>query len=80
MPSDRTISIIHIDVEGFEEKALLGASKIISRDKPLIISEVREGMTNKIMDKFGYKFHLGLEEKTWVEGYRNAVFKHKDSN
>jgi hypothetical protein len=33
------ISMIHIDVEGFEQKVILGASDIIRKSKPVIIFE-----------------------------------------
>ena len=35
----QAISLIHVDVEGFEEKVLRGAEGIIKRDKPVIIYE-----------------------------------------
>lgn len=39
VPSDRTISIIQLDVEGFEKQALAGALKTIQRCKPILILE-----------------------------------------
>ena len=34
IPEDATITMIKMDIEGSEQKAILGAKKIISRDKP----------------------------------------------
>ena len=34
-----SISLFHIDVEGFEEKVILGAMKVISRSRPVVIYE-----------------------------------------
>ena len=39
IPSERKISIIQLDVEGFEEPALAGALKSIRRCKPILILE-----------------------------------------
>jgi FkbM family methyltransferase len=39
IPSERNISIIQLDVEGFEEPALAGALKSIRRCKPILILE-----------------------------------------
>jgi FkbM family methyltransferase len=39
IPSDRKISIIQLDVEGFEKPALAGALKSIRRCKPILILE-----------------------------------------
>src|ERR1051325_8750239 len=39
IPSERKISIIHLDVEGFEKPALAGALKSIRRCKPILILE-----------------------------------------
>jgi FkbM family methyltransferase len=39
VPTDRKVSIIHLDVEGFEQPALSGALMTIQRCKPIIILE-----------------------------------------
>jgi len=39
IPKNRKISLIHLDVEGYEEKALEGAIKIIESNSPVIILE-----------------------------------------
>ena len=43
IPADRDISIIQLDVEGYEQQALTGALKLIRRCKPIIILEVLPG-------------------------------------
>jgi len=39
IPPDRPISILQLDVEGFEEAALRGAETLIRRNKPILIVE-----------------------------------------
>ena len=39
VPSNRKISIIQLDVEGFEEPALIGAMSTIRMNKPILILE-----------------------------------------
>lgn len=39
IPDNRRISILQLDVEGYEEMALRGAEKLIRRDKPVLILE-----------------------------------------
>lgn len=76
IPKERPVSVIHIDVEGYEEAALSGAREILHNHKPLIITEVTDGVTIPLMKKIGYKFVCGLEKKQWKNDFRNAVFKH----
>jgi len=40
VPEDRQVSIIQLDVEGFEQPALAGALKTIARCRPVIVVEV----------------------------------------
>jgi len=35
----KNVSLLHVDVEGFEEKVILGARTIISKSKPVIVFE-----------------------------------------
>jgi len=39
VPSDRVVSIIHLDVEGYEKEALCGAKNTIRRCHPILILE-----------------------------------------
>jgi hypothetical protein len=39
VPETRSVSLIHLDVEGFEDFAILGAAKTIARCKPKLIIE-----------------------------------------
>lgn len=47
IPDDRNISIIQLDVEGYEEEALKGAMGIIGRCKPILILEDENDSTEK---------------------------------
>ncbi|MEO0937357.1 MAG: FkbM family methyltransferase [Pseudomonadota bacterium] len=74
IPDDRHISVLHLDIEGFEIEALKGATGIVSRCKPIIILEGErhrrrvdyiEALTELLPD-IGYR-SAGLIE-------RNAVY------
>ena len=57
VPPDRIISIIHLDVEGYEKEALSGALKTINRCKPVIVLEAlpEESWLKENILKIGYK-------------------------
>lgn len=40
VPEDRSVSVIHLDVEGYEERALTGGMRTIRRNRPLLILEI----------------------------------------
>jgi FkbM family methyltransferase len=54
IPSDRNITLLHLDVEGYEAQALLGASKTIHRCEPVIILETLSD-EDWLLNAFGYK-------------------------
>ncbi|NKX45302.1 FkbM family methyltransferase [Roseicyclus persicicus] len=39
VPAERRVSILHLDIEGFEQKALTGAARLIRDNAPLIVLE-----------------------------------------
>jgi FkbM family methyltransferase len=45
IPTDRMISVLQLDVEGFEEQALRGAVRLIERCSPILILELQPGST-----------------------------------
>ena len=45
IPQDRRISILQLDVEGYEEQALKGAMKVIERCRPILILEDDHNVT-----------------------------------
>lgn len=47
----REVDLIHLDVEGYEYYALIGAIETIKRNKPLIVLE-----KNRLRKKYHYKF------------------------
>lgn len=59
---DDKISLIHLDLEGYEFEALMGAKDIIERDKPIIVLEIdhRAVTYNDFMFKIGYVPHKQL--------------------
>ena len=66
IPSERKISIIQLDVEGFEKPALAGALKIIRRCKPILILESlpdEEWLSTNIL-QLGYRIAGEADENT----------------
>ena len=65
------ISLIHLDVEGYEYNALLGAKKTILRDKPYLIIEILHGDFKKKIIPYlkSLKYEIG-----W-KGENNIFFK-----
>ena len=62
IPKDRHISILQLDVEGYEKEALSGAIETIKRCKPILILEDN----NKIIDTEWFKeriLNIGYQEK-----------------
>ena len=59
------VSLIHLDVEGFEYYVLRGAEKTIKRCRPTIVTEVLNRMEElkiqKIMEKHNYKIAKRIE-------------------
>ena len=60
--NDTKISLIHLDLEGYEFEALKGAKEIIERDKPIIVLEIdsRAVTYNDFMLSLGYVTHKQL--------------------
>ena len=57
IPTDRDISIVQLDVEGFERPALMGAMATIERCKPILILEnlPKEDWLSENIFQLGYK-------------------------
>ena len=60
---DQTIDLVKLDIEGFEDRALKGMTRILGRDKPIIMLECNpDGPAREIeylLRPFGYSFfHL----------------------
>lgn len=63
----REVGILKIDVEGFEQEVLRGASAVLERDRPVLYLEVTDvwlksrghsafGMLKSLADDYGYRF------------------------
>lgn len=50
--ADREVSILHLDVEGFEAPAVLGAAETIRRCRPIIITEGGQVTQQWLREKF----------------------------
>jgi len=75
IPSDRQVSIIQLDVEGYEEQALKGALQTIRRCKPILILEIVP-QSQLLQSPWLIENILGLgyQQSTFVHG--NAVLIH----
>jgi hypothetical protein len=62
IPIDCKISLIHLDLEGYEFEAIKGAKEIIERDRPIIVLEIdaRAVDYNNLMLSLGYVPHKQL--------------------
>ena len=62
IPKDCKISVIHLDLEGYEFQVLNGAKEIIERDRPIIVLEIdsRAVNYNNFMSNLGYITHKQL--------------------
>jgi FkbM family methyltransferase len=68
LPSERQISIIQLDVEGFEQAALTGAMETIKRCKPILILEnlpKRVWLAENILS-LGYQIAGKLHDNTFL--------------
>jgi len=74
--SERTVSIIQLDVEGYEKEALAGALKTIKRCLPIIILEVLPNST--LLGSAWFSGHiLSLGYKKIQDLHGNSVFSCK---
>ncbi|MEL7092155.1 MAG: FkbM family methyltransferase [Pseudomonadota bacterium] len=78
IPKTRNVSVLHLDIEGFERPALQGARELVQRCRPVIIVEVGKPrpmrlfarFLNELLDTVQYR-PSGLIE-------RNAIFVAED--
>jgi FkbM family methyltransferase len=75
IPPDRTVSIIQLDVEGFEKQALTGALMTIHRCKPIIVLEQlpEESWFSKNIISLGYRIVGVAGEKSHKNTILSAV-------
>ena len=72
IPENRKISIIQLDVEGYEEQALKGSISTIERCKPILILEDE---TDSTEEKWFKDNILSLGYSQIDEIHNNKVFK-----
>lgn len=73
IPKDRNVSIIQLDVEGFEEVALKGALETIRRCQPILILEIIPNST-LLTDVFFQKIIVGMGYKEQGKLHGNVVY------
>lgn len=70
---DRIVSILHLDIEGHEKPALLGAARILSESRPLVVLEGERPWVRKMYADLlaelapgaGYTFAGGMERNSF---------------
>ncbi len=70
VPRTSTVSILHLDLEGFEEFALLGAIETIERCRPLLILETVPGPNSdaeRSLNALGYRVKRTLDANTLLD-------------
>jgi len=73
IPKERNVSILHLDVEGYEKQCLQGAFNLIKRNYPILILEV--GKKRNMVDSIWFKesiLSLGYKEKKKIN--ENLVY------
>lgn len=61
------VSLIHLDVEGYEEPALAGALSIISRDRPVLVLEtVPHEWVERNLSPLGYRTAGRVDQNTII--------------
>ena len=85
MLKNKKIGFIKIDVEGHEKNVIVGASKIIKKNKPVLLVEIEEKHTqNKVVNiidfinTFGYKSYF-FDKKKLIEIKKNTNFGLKNN-
>lgn len=73
VPQHRPVSIMHLDVEGYEKEALMGARNTIRRCSPILVLEILEGRDLVDSEWFADEIlSLGYQNTGQVHG--NEVF------
>jgi hypothetical protein len=73
---DQPVTFIKIDIEGYELPALIGATRILSQDRPVIQFELQPGAATRgglrefgvwdYLESLGYKFQRLMFDGTYV--------------
>lgn len=80
IPENEPISIIHLDLEGYEFEALDGARKIIDKWHPIVILEIDKRAVdyNNYMEKLGYypTQHLVYDSGPMI--FVNTIYRYRN--
>ena len=82
---NKKIGFINIDVEGHEKNVIIGASKIIKKNKPVLLVEIEEKHTQdkviniiNFINTFGYKSYF-LDKQELIEIKKKTNFRLKNN-
>lgn len=75
IPHDRHVSIIQLDVEGYEEKALRGSEQLVRRDRPVLILETvpASDWFNELLKDCGYTFKQTVADNSVFVAVSNRL-------
>lgn len=74
IPGDRMISVLHLDIEGHEAAAVLGAKDLIRRCKPLLVLEAATKFKQRKISRLLRREFSTLNYRQVAAFERNAVF------
>jgi FkbM family methyltransferase len=74
VPEDRAVSILHLDVEGHEKPALLGARRIVETHRPLIVLEAERPWQRNMYADFLAESFPGTPYRLSGTMERNAFY------
>lgn len=75
VPTDRTVSIIQLDIEGFELLALRGATQTIERCSPTLILETKHNIISNDLQEFLEELRYNMVGNVYQDV--NSVWKRK---
>ncbi len=71
---DTEVSVLKVDVEGYEAKVFKGASELLSQQAPVVYAEARTKKRKRILDEslgiFGYKHVVTFNHRSWEHSYK----------
>jgi protein O-GlcNAc transferase len=70
----RKVSVLKIDVEGYESEVLRGATKLLTDQTPVVLAEARTRKRKRLLDErlagHGYRPDVSFNHRTWVHSYK----------
>jgi len=75
VPKTRKVTVLHLDVEGFEEPALRGAARILSDNAPLVVLEAGKPWKQRLFQTVLQEIAPKARYNFCGEIERNAIYR-----